>query len=84
MQCAGEHGVYRTAKVLGLDYGTLKRRVALKSGGKPSAVGFVELAVPRPPECVVEFAGACGQLTIRLTGHSPADVVALAETLARA
>ncbi len=89
---ARELGVNSVAQALGLDYNVLKRhvlgRVAPKAKVSPAAAGpaFVELAVDavaRRPECVVEFEGRRGKLTIRLAGHSPADVVALAETLSR-
>jgi len=40
-------------------------------------------AVTRTSECVVEFEGARGKFTLRLAGHNPADVVALAEALSR-
>ena len=47
---------------------------------------FVEIAmdtVTRMAECVVEFEGARGKFTLRMAGHHPADVVALAEVLSR-
>jgi hypothetical protein len=33
---------------------------------------------------MIEFEGQRGKLTIQLTGHHPSEVVALAETLAKA
>ena len=90
---AGELGINRVSRAIGLDYTRLKRRVA--RGGAPqvktstpTATGpvFVELpleSVAQRPECVVEFEGVRGRFTIRLAGHNPAAVVALAEALSR-
>ncbi len=72
----------------------LKRRVTGSNGVSPQTKSspttaeptFVELAmgtVTRIAECVVEFEGARGKFTLRLAGHNPADVVALAEALSR-
>jgi hypothetical protein len=92
-ELARELGVHRVARALALDYTTLKGRVvgrvAAKAKASSSVVepAFVELAVEavaRTPQSVVEFEGQCGKLTIRLTGHSPVDVVALVEALGRA
>ncbi len=35
------------------------------------------------PECLIEFEGVRGKLTLRLAGHQSADIVALAEALSR-
>ncbi len=51
---------------------------------KPAFVEFAVDAVSRRPESVVEFEGRCGKITIRLTEHNPAEIVALAEALSRA
>ncbi len=72
----------------------LKRRVAGSDGVSPRTKSspttaeptFVEFAmdtVTRTPECVIEFEGVRGKFTLRLAGHNPADVVALAEALSR-
>ena len=91
---AKELGVNPVSRAIGLDYTRLKRRVARSDGASPQTKSsptttgptFVELAmdtVTRIAECVVEFEGARGKFTLRLAGHNPADVVALAEALSR-
>ncbi len=89
---ARELGVNRVSRAAGLDYTRLKRRVAgsgtpqVKSSPTATRPVFVELpmdSVARLPECAVEFEGVRGRLTIRLAGHAPAAVVALAEVLSR-
>ena len=91
---ARELGVNPVSRAIGLDYMRLKRRVARSDGvnpqtkTSPTTTGptFVELAmdtVTRIAECVVEFEGGRGKFTMRLAGHNPADVVALAEALSR-
>jgi hypothetical protein len=88
-----ELGVNPVSRAIGLDYMRLKRRVARSNGVSPQAKTsptadrptFIELPmdVARTPECVVEFEGMRGKFTLRLTGHQPADVAALAEALSR-
>ena len=51
---------------------------------RPAFVEFAVEAVSRRAESVVEFEGRCGKITIRLAEHNPAELVALAEALARA
>ncbi len=55
----------------------------------PTTTGpsFVELAVDavsQCAECVVEFEGRNGKVTMRLAGQDPVVMVALAEALSRA
>ena len=90
---AGELGVNPVSRAIGLDYMRLKRRVARSNGVSPQAKTsptadrptFIELPmdVARTPECVIEFEGLRGKFSLRLTGHNPEDVVALAEALSR-
>ena len=91
---AKELGVNPVSRAIGLDYTRLKHRITGSDGVSPQTKSspttteptFVELAmdaVTRTPECVVEFEGARGKFTLRLAGHNPADVVALAEALSR-
>ena len=90
-ELARQCGVNPISKAIALDYTKLKRRLAKNDRTakkiSPNASGaFVELtanAVAPTSECVIEFEGRCGKLTIRLTGHHPTEVVALAETLAK-
>ncbi len=85
---ARELGVNRVARVLSLDYSDLKGRVFPKPKAPATATEpvFVEFAmdgIRRSPESIVEFEGERGKITIRLAGHSPADLVALVEVLTR-
>ena len=90
---ARELGVNPVSRAIGLDYMRLKRRVARSNGVGPQTMTsptadrptFIELPmdVSRTPECVIEFEGMRGKFTLRLTGHQPADVAALAEALSR-
>jgi hypothetical protein len=79
---AVEHGAYRVAAELHLDYAVLKRRAALagsKAAATELAPRFVELFAPaaptRPavasqPECVVELANARGaKMRVELSGN---------------
>lgn len=79
---AGEHGAYRVAAELHLDYAVLKRRAAL-AGGSTSAAElaprFVELFAPAaraapagaaPPACVIEMGNARGgKMRVELDGN---------------
>ncbi len=89
-ELARRHGINRVAKGLGLDYNGLKRRV--NEGVRPQEKNITQATEPRfvelsmdalmaRPECMLEFAGRRGQITIHLKGHSPADVVMLAKAL---
>jgi hypothetical protein len=90
---AREMGVNPVVRALHLDYVRLKRRVSgqvtsnKQASPTPAEPTFVELAVDAvcgPAQCVVEFEGRGGKLTIRLAGHDSRAIVALAQTLARA
>ncbi len=89
---AREIGVNPVVRALHLDYVRLKRRVTGQVAPKrqasttPEEPTFVELAVEavsQRADCVVEFEGRGGKVTMRLAGHDPVAIVALAETLAR-
>jgi hypothetical protein len=79
-----EHGVFRTAKVLRLEYGKLKRLAASSSpvirrvarlAAPPAA--FVELLGPGAggvSECVIEVEGPRGKLRIQWKGATAADL----------
>ncbi len=92
-ELAREIGVNPVVRALHLDYMRLKRRVsgevASLSKISPTTTGpsFVELAVDavsQCAECVVEFEGQNGKVTMRLPGQDPVVLVALAEALSRA
>jgi len=87
---AGLDGVYRTARALGLNYETLRWRVAEARLGEQeeqtTAAGFVELLAPYPvepaqaAETVVELWDAeRAKMTICVPGDGRVDVVALAQ-----
>jgi hypothetical protein len=83
VKLADAHGLSRTASVLGLDYYSLKTRVAARKSGSTSVPSaFIELSsLPSPGasgECVVEFADGTGaSLRIHLSGCQTPDLVAL-------
>ena len=92
-ELAREIGVNPVVRALHLDYMRLKRRVtgevASVSKASPTTTGpsFVELAVDAVSpctECVVEFEGRNGKVTMRFSGQDPMAIVALAEALSRA
>ena len=88
VRCADEYGLYRTARILGLDSGKLK--LQMHPGAKRPESGpatFVEL-VPgaRAPlgECIVEIESRAGsRLRIQVKGTALADLVDLARSFVR-
>lgn len=83
VKLTGTHGINRVAQGLGLDYNGLKKRVGKEL---PSAQGsnFIEFAVDtvaRKPDCVMEYQGRHGKLTIRLSNPDASEVVSLAKAL---
>lgn len=94
-QAAREHGVFRTAKVLHLEYGKLKRVVeAAPSSPKRTTVDrlgpatFLELAplpeLPSRPslsECLIELEGPRGKMRIQWKGSSAPDLASLSRVL---
>ena len=84
-----EHGVSKTAQVLGLDYYALKKRVESAPEERsaveaPSELKFLEIPLGVPsgrPECVVEFEDGQGaRLRVELQGAALSEL----ETVARA
>ena len=82
-QVARDHGVFRTAKVLRLEYGKLKR---MAGGPTPDAraaqapTRFLELAPPQAAgvsECVVELEGPRGKLRIQWKGVTASELAGL-------
>lgn len=86
VRLARQHGLYRTARALRLDYGGLKAHVD-RTDGVDAAAGqptFVELApvTARPvSECVIEFAASRGTTRLRVSGLALVDLVALTRAL---
>jgi hypothetical protein len=85
---AREHGVFRTAKVLRLDYGKLKRQMgpaeaqAKTASAPPSA--FVEFLAPQLAaacECVIEAEGPRGRMRIEWKGTTSPDLCGLSRAL---
>ena len=88
---AAEHGAYRVARELNLDYAVLKRRAAAAAGDAPASTlatpRFVELLMPAPAmtpqrtsqaQCVVEMANARGaKMRVELSGDALAGLPAM-------
>ena len=79
---AREHGVFRTAKVLRLEYGKLKRIVESASGSpQPSLAptAFLEL-MPQPvgaSDCLIEVEGPGGKMRLQWKGATASDLAGL-------
>ena len=90
-EVAREHGVFRTAKVLSLEYGKLKRlareshprgRRTARLGAPPAA--FMELLTPGTgsgAECVIELEGPRGKMRIQWKGSTTPDLAGLSRVL---
>jgi hypothetical protein len=88
---ARDHGVFRTAKILRLEYAKLKRLAESTAPVKrraTSAVGFLELVSPRVApsglglsECVIELEGPRGKMRIQWKGVTPPDLAGLSRSL---
>ena len=89
-EMAREHGVFRTAKVLSLEYGKLKRLTMESPTGRrrtarlstPPAA-FVELLTPGTggAECLIELEGPRGKMRIQWKGNSTPDLPGLSRVL---
>ena len=85
---AREHGVFRTAKVLRLDFSKLKRRMAPAQAQAKAAScappAFVEFLAPQTTagcECVIEVEGPRGRMRIEWKGTTPPDLCGLSRAL---
>ena len=88
---AREHGVFRTAKVLSLEYGKLKLltteshpvgRRNRRLGAPPAA--FVELLAPGTGggmECLIELEGPRGKMRVQWKGSTTPDLAGLSRVL---
>lgn len=80
-----QRGVYRTARDLRINYGTLKQHVeaADHTAGAREPPGFVELAGPQPTAdaCVIEIEGPRATVRIRLNGLALPDLARLSRAL---
>lgn len=90
-EMAREHGVFRTAKVLSLEYGKLKRLTAESHPGRrrtarlsaPTAA-FVELLTPgtsNSAEYLIELEGPRGKMRIQWKGSTTPDLAGLSRVL---
>lgn len=86
-ELAGQHGVFRTAQVLRLDYTRLKQRTRAVAPGRkrrtPSPA-FVELMAPATTqncECVIEVEGPRGHIRIEWKGSAVPDLASLSRVL---
>jgi hypothetical protein len=80
VELARQHGLFRTAHTLRLDYMKLKKRVQTVPGVRAAApAAFVELVAPATVtgECTVEVESARGKLRVVLQGMSSPDVLSL-------
>jgi len=89
-EVAREHGVFRTAKVLRLEYGKLKRMVESALPAQPAGppARFLELVppqgVPSGPglsECLIELEGPRGKIRIQWKGTTAPDLAGLSRAL---
>jgi hypothetical protein len=86
-EAAREHGVFRTAKALHLEYGKLKRMV--EAGPAPTRptmapATFLELVSPQAvglAECLIELEGAHGKMRIQWKGATAPDLAGLSRVL---
>jgi hypothetical protein len=80
---ARQHGLYRTARALRVDYGSLKKRLDAVGPGRVPSPAFIELPVTRPTglgPCVIDLEGRRGRrLRIEVTGVTMADLVTLTQ-----
>jgi hypothetical protein len=81
LACA--HGINRTARVLRLDYYSLKKRAAASAESGDRAPEFVEVMPPTLPPwrggCMIELEDSSGlKLRIHLPGGDVPDIAALA------
>jgi hypothetical protein len=83
VELAREHGIYRVAHALRLDYVGLKKRLNGMPSRRPNAsrTAFVELVTPPAtvlPECVIEFEFASGgKMRIQWKAAAPPDWTSL-------
>src|ERR1035438_6714313 len=90
---AREHGVFRTAKILRLEHGKLKRMVASAKPAirlAPAPTGFLELIAPQGvtsgpglTECLIELEGPRGKMRIQWKGATAPDLAGLSPPAVR-
>jgi hypothetical protein len=90
-EVAREHGVFRTGKILRLEYAKLKRMTKSAAPVKRMAASpaeFLELVAPQVApsgsgltECVIELEGPRGKMRIQWKGAAAPDVAGLSRSL---
>ena len=92
-EVAREQGVFRTAKVLSLEYGKLKRlakesqptgRRTTRRGASSPPAAFMEFLTPGTgsgAECVIELEGPRGKMRIQWKGSGTPDLAGLSRVL---
>jgi len=86
-EAAREHGIFRTAKILRLEYGKLKRMAESATPAARRALApaeFLELVAPSEPgllECVIELEGPRGKMRIQWKGATVPDLAGLSRAL---
>ena len=86
-EAAREHGVFRAAKALRLEYGKLKRMVeAGPASVRPTMAPttFLELVPPQAgglTECLIELEGPHGKMRIQWKGATAPDLAGLSRVL---
>ena len=85
VEAAREHGVFRAAKTLRLDYTKLKRVMESDAASiRAPSPRFVELAPADGigmAECVIELEGPRGKLRVHWKGAVPPDLAGLSRVL---
>ena len=85
-EAAREHGVFRAAKALHLEYGKLKRMVEAGPAVPPTMAPatFLELVPPQAAalaECLIELEGPRGKMRIQWRGATTPDLAGLSRVL---
>jgi hypothetical protein len=86
-ETARQYGVFRTSKVLTLDYTKLKQMVGAIGVGEgratkaPAFFEFVPTGAAGLSECVIEIEGARGRMRVQWKGISAPDLTGLSRTL---
>ena len=88
---AREHGIFRTAKILRLEYGKLKRMAESATAAvrrTPAPAEFLELVAlpgassgPGQSECLIELEGPRGKMRIQWKGATAPDLAGLGRAL---
>ncbi len=87
-ELARQHGVFRTAQALRLDYTTLKRRTAGAasaerpiSAAQPAFVELISSSAAHSCECTIEVEGPRGRMRIEWKGSTAPDLAGLSRAL---